>query len=71
MTMQHVWHALDRAIEHGLDEDPGYPHRAWLVNPEDPGAGSTIARALDDGWTVVLVSADGRERILTAAQSAV
>ncbi len=69
--MNNVWDALDRGIDRRLDEDPSYPARAWLVDAEDPGAGSTIARALDDGWTVVLVSADGRERILTAVQPAV
>ncbi|HEY7962435.1 MAG TPA: hypothetical protein VID29_10975 [Solirubrobacteraceae bacterium] len=29
-------------------------------------AGLEIARTLDEGYTVVLVSADGRERVITA-----
>jgi hypothetical protein len=31
-----------------------------------PKPGQEITRALDDGYAVVLVSADGRERIITA-----
>jgi hypothetical protein len=36
------------------------------VDADSPHAGHEIARALDEGYAVVLVSPDGRERVITA-----
>jgi hypothetical protein len=70
MSKDHVWSALDHAVERRVAEDPAYPERAWFVDAEEPNAGQLIARALDEGYAVMLVSADGRERVLAAAQPA-
>ena len=58
--------AMDRAIDMAIEGSSPYPERAAFVNADSPQAGHEIARALDDGYAVVLVSADGRERIITA-----
>jgi hypothetical protein len=58
--------AMDRAIEQAIDGSSAYPERAAFVNADSPHAGREITRALDDGYAVVLVSADGRERLITA-----
>jgi hypothetical protein len=70
VSKDHVWSAVDHAVERRVAEDPAYPERAWFVDADEPNAGQLIARALDEGYTVVLVSPDGRERLLTAAQPA-
>ncbi len=70
MSKEHVWSALDRAVEGRVAEDGAYPERAWFVDADAPNAGQLIARALDEGYAVVLVSADGRERVLAAAEPA-
>lgn len=58
--------AMDRAIDMAIEGSSPYPERAAFVNADSPHAGAEITRALDDGYAVVLVSADGRERIITA-----
>ncbi len=58
--------AIDGAIETAIAGDSSYPERAAFVDADSPHAGREIARALDDGYAVVLVSADERERIITA-----
>lgn len=58
--------AMDRAIDLAIEGDTRYPEHAAFVNADSPHAGHEITRALDEGYTVVLVSADGRERIIDA-----
>lgn len=58
--------ALDRAIADDLaDTNPRYPDRVAFIDADEPRAGREIVAALDDDYAVVLVSDDGRERILT------
>ncbi len=58
--------AMDRAIDLAIEGDSPYPNHAAFVDADSPRAGREITRALDEGYAVVLVSADGRERIVTA-----
>jgi predicted dehydrogenase len=58
--------AMDRAIDMAIEGNSPYPEHAAFVDADSPHAGHEIARALDEGYAVVLVSADGRERIMTA-----
>ena len=58
--------AMDRAIDQVIEGSSRYPERAAFVNADSPQAGREIERALDDGYSVVLVSSDGRERLITA-----
>jgi len=59
--------ALDRAIASDLAGQPSrYPDRTAFIDADEPRAGREITAALDRGYAVVLVSADGREHILTA-----
>jgi hypothetical protein len=58
--------AMDRAIDLAVEGDSPYPENAAFVKADSPHAGSEMERALDDGYAVVLVSGDGRERIITA-----
>ena len=58
--------AMDRAIDQAIEGNSRYPERAAFVDADSPQAGREIANALDDGYAVVLVSSDGRERLITA-----
>ena len=58
--------AMDRAIDQAIEGNSRYPERAAFVDADSPQAGREIANALDDGYAVVLVSSDGRERLVTA-----
>jgi hypothetical protein len=58
--------AMDRAIDLAIEGKSPYPEHAAFINAESPHAGHEITRAFDEGYAVVLVSADGRERIVTA-----
>jgi hypothetical protein len=59
--------AMDRAIDLAIEGNYSpYPEHAAFVDADSPHAGHEITRALDDGYAVVLVSADGRERVITA-----
>jgi hypothetical protein len=58
--------AMDRAIDLAIEGNSPYPEHAAFVDSDSPHAGQEITRALDEGYAVVLVSADGRERIITA-----
>jgi hypothetical protein len=58
--------AMDRAIDLTIEGNSPYPEHAAFVDADSPHAGHEITRALDEGYAVVLVSADGRERIITA-----
>jgi hypothetical protein len=58
--------AMDRAIDLAIEGSSPYPEHAAFVDADSPHAGHEITSALDEGYAVVLVSADGRERIVTA-----
>jgi hypothetical protein len=58
--------AMDRAIDLTIAGNSPYPENAAFVDADSPHAGHEIARALDEGYAVVLVSSDGRERVVTA-----
>ncbi len=58
--------AMDRAIDLAIEGNSPYPEHAAFVDADSPHAGHEITRSLDEGYAVVLVSADGRERIITA-----
>jgi hypothetical protein len=58
--------AMDRAIDLAIEGKSPYPQHAAFVDADSPQAGHEIARSLDEGYAVVLVSTDGRERIVTA-----
>lgn len=57
---------MDRAIDMAIEGNSPYPEHAAFVDADSPHVGHEITRALDEGYAVVLVSADGRERIITA-----
>jgi hypothetical protein len=58
--------AMDRAIDLAIEGNSPYPEHAAFVDADSSHAGHEITRALDEGYAVVLVSADGRERVITA-----
>jgi predicted dehydrogenase len=58
--------AMDRAIDMAIEGNSPYPEHAAFVDADSPHAGQEIALALEEGFAVVLVSADGRERVVTA-----
>lgn len=58
--------AMDRAIDLAIAGKSPYPEHATFIDAESPHAGHEITRAFDEGYAVVLVSADGRERVITA-----
>jgi hypothetical protein len=58
--------AMDRAIDLAIEGNSPYPEHAAFVDADSPQAGHEISRTLDEGYDVVLVSADGRERVFTA-----
>jgi hypothetical protein len=58
--------AMGRAIDLAIEGNSPYPENAAFVNADSPHAGHEMTRALDEGYAVVLVSSDGRERIITA-----
>jgi hypothetical protein len=58
--------AMDRAIDLAIGGKSPYPEHAAFINAESARAGHEITRAFDEGYAVVLVSADGRERVITA-----
>ena len=61
-----VGEAMDGAIDLAIDGHSPYPENAAFVEADSPHAGSEMERTPDDGYAVVLVSSDGRERIITA-----
>ncbi|MGA9874337.1 MAG: hypothetical protein WBQ21_00835 [Solirubrobacteraceae bacterium] len=58
--------AMDRAIALAIEDKSPYPEHAAFVDADSPHAGQEISRAFDEGYSVVLVAADGRERVITA-----
>jgi hypothetical protein len=57
---------MDRAIDLAIEGNSPYPEHAAFVDTDSPHARQEISRALDEGYAVVLVSADGREWVITA-----
>lgn len=57
--------AMDRAIDLAIEGRSPYPEHAAFIDAESPRAGHEIARAFDEGYAVVLISADGRERLIS------
>lgn len=57
---------MDSAIERTIEGNPLHPERTAFVEADSPHAGREIVRALDDGYAVALVCADGDERIIVA-----
>ncbi len=55
---------MDEAIEFAIEGRSPYPKRAAFIDADTPDIDWTIDRAIDDDLAVVLVSADGRTRIL-------
>jgi hypothetical protein len=58
--------AMDRAIDQAIEGSSSHPERTAFVQADSPHAGREIVRALDDGYAVALVCADGDERIIVA-----
>jgi hypothetical protein len=58
--------AMDRAIESAIEGNPSHPERTAFVEADSPHAGREIVRAIDDGYAVALVCADGDERIIVS-----
>jgi hypothetical protein len=57
---------MDRAIDLAIEGKSPYPEHTAFIDAESPHAGHEITRAFDEGYAGVLVSADGRERVITA-----
>jgi hypothetical protein len=55
---------MDEAIDLAIEGRSPYPERAAFIDSDLPAAGRNIERAADEGLAVVLVSADGRIRVL-------
>jgi hypothetical protein len=55
---------MDEAIDLAIEGRSPYPERAAFVDADVPSAGHDIARAADEGLSVVLVSANGSTRVL-------
>ncbi len=59
--------AMDEAIEVGIAEDRMlYPDGSLFVNAEKADLAAVLARAADDGQTVILCYEDGTRRIVQA-----
>jgi hypothetical protein len=58
--------AMDRAIDLAIEGNSPCPEHAAFIDAESPRASHEITRASDEGYAVMLVSADGRERVITA-----
>jgi hypothetical protein len=55
---------MDEAIELALEGRSPFLERAAFIDADTPSAGHDIGRAADEGLAVVLVSADGKSRVL-------
>lgn len=58
--------ARQRSASTTIEGNSPYPEHAAFIDAESPHAGHEITRAFDEGYAVVLVSAGGRERVITA-----
>lgn len=57
---------MDEAIELDIEGRSPYPKRATFLDADAPYVGKEIRRAVDDGYAIVLVEADGSTRTLRA-----
>jgi hypothetical protein len=55
---------MDEAIDLAIEDRSPYPEKAAFIDADPPSAGHAIERAVDQGLSVVLVSADGTARVL-------
>lgn len=55
---------MDEAIDLAIEGRSPYPVRAVFIDADTPSAGRDIERAADERLSVVLVSANGRSRVL-------
>jgi hypothetical protein len=55
---------MDEAIDLAIEGRSPYPEHAAFIDADAPSVGHEIERAVDEGLSVVLVSADGSTRIL-------
>lgn len=55
---------MDEAIDLATEGCSPYPEKAAFIDADAPSAGHAIERAVDQGMSVVLVSADGTARVL-------
>jgi hypothetical protein len=55
---------MDEAIELALEGRSPYPERSSFIDADTPSAGRDIEHAVDEGLSVVLVSANGSTRVL-------
>lgn len=55
---------MDEAIDLATEGRSPYPEKAAFIDADAPSAGHAIERAVDQGMSVVLVSADGTARVL-------
>jgi hypothetical protein len=61
---------MDEAIELAIEGRSSYPERAAFIDVDAPAAGHDIERAANEGLSMVLVSADGRTRVLKPERAA-
>jgi len=57
---------MDEAIELDIEGRSPYPKKATFLDADAPYVGKEIRRAVDDGYAIVLVAADGSTRTLRA-----
>lgn len=57
---------MDEAIELDIEGRSPYPKRATFLDADAPYVGKEIRRAVNDGYAIVLVAADGSTRTLRA-----
>ncbi|MGE5527424.1 MAG: hypothetical protein ACM3Q9_02040 [Methanosarcina sp.] len=55
---------MDEAIDLAIEGRSPYPEKAAFIDAGVPSAGHAIERAVNQGRSVVLVSADGTARVL-------
>lgn len=56
--------AMSEAIDLAIEGHSPYPKRAEFIDADAPSAGLDVARAADEGFSVVLVSSNGGTWIL-------
>ena len=61
---------MDEAIDLAIEGRSPYPERAAFIDADGPTAGHAIERAVDKGFSIVLVSADGSTRVLRSESTA-
>ncbi|HEV3318745.1 MAG TPA: hypothetical protein VG053_03295 [Solirubrobacteraceae bacterium] len=54
-----VARVMDEAIELNIEGRSPYPKRASFIDADAPNVGAEIRRSVEEGYAIVLVSADG------------